>query len=77
MLNIVKICRKCSFARRYQPPTFDEENGDIVFNPKVLCGKADTALVMGDAIPEGCPYALEHELSMQGVEEEIIETLSR
>ena len=74
MLNF-KVCRKCEHCN-YNPPVFSDDDGTVARVPLVYCDVAQEMLVMSDTVPDLCPNDLEHFMSMQDADKDLISSLS-
>jgi len=69
-----RICQKCQSGTFFPAREYDDE---IIINPFVKCAvKDDEVLLMNETPPSSCPYELEHQMSMQDADPEIINSLS-
>ena len=61
------ICRRCSDCRALSPAVVDEKDVKLKLT-FVDCGLSTGGPVgWDDAVPEGCPYVLEHKLTEDAV----------
>ncbi len=75
MINF-KICRKCDHCT-YNDPKLDNDTGEIVVAPSIICNFLDfDMLMMNDEPPQNCPYLLDHLMSMEDAPPEMVDKLS-
>ena len=69
-----RFCHRCQYGVVQKAK--ERDDGSLEVRPSVFCKKIGLGLFMNSEPPEDCPYAMEHAIAMQDVEEDFAEWIS-